>query len=162
MKLTADDIKGLPITLQFVVPDSYRDEMGHMNVMWYTHLFSRTFERFANLIGFNEAYMRESHSGSFALEHHVRYLSEVRVGSAISVRSRLLGRSAKRLHFMHFMTNDNTGALAATQENVSAHIDMQIRRMSPFPPQIAEAYDRLLAEHNRLGWQPPVCGVMKP
>ena len=34
------DLTALPITHRAVIPDDYLDEMGHMNVMWYTHLFS--------------------------------------------------------------------------------------------------------------------------
>jgi acyl-CoA thioesterase FadM len=88
--------------------------MGHMNVMWYTHLFSCAFEKFGEQFGFDEAYFRANHSGSFALETHVRYLAEVKVGQDVTVRSRAIGRSEKRLHFMHFMTIDSSGALAAT------------------------------------------------
>jgi acyl-CoA thioester hydrolase len=73
-----------------------------------------------------------------------------------------LGRSAKRLHFIHFMTVDETGALAATQENVSAHIDMRIRRTSSFPASITDRFDKLLAQHESFGWTAPVCGAMKP
>lgn len=162
MKLPQMNLEDLPITYQQEIPEHYRDEMGHMNVMWYTHLFSRSFEIFADQFGFNEAYFRASHAGSFALETHVRYLSEVRIGSHITVRSRLLGRSAKRLHFMHFMTIDESGALAAIQEHVGAHIDMRIRRMAPLPEEITRRFDKLLAEQNRLGWEAPVCGVMMP
>ena len=120
-----------------------------MNVMWYTHLFSSAFEQFAEGFGFGEAYFRANHTGSFALETHVRYLSEVRIGQHVTVRSRLLGRSEKRIHFMHFMTIDETGALAAIQEHVGAHIDMRIRRMAPLPSDIAARFDKLLAEQER-------------
>src|SRR5450755_4082794 len=106
------DLSALPITYRKLIPENYRDEMGHMNVMWYTHLFSCSFEKFADQFGFNEAYFRAHHAGSFALETHVRYLAEVRIGQHVTVRSRALGRSAKLLHFMHFMTIDESGALA--------------------------------------------------
>jgi acyl-CoA thioester hydrolase len=156
------DLEGLPITLRQYIPEEYRDVMGHMNVMWYTHLFSSAFVKFADEFGFGEAYFRANHAGSFALETHVRYLAEVRVGNHVTIRSRVLGRSAKRIHFMHFMTIDESGALAATQEHVGAHIDMRIRRMAPLPPEITERFDRLVAQQNALGWDAPVCGVMKP
>ena len=155
-------LAGLPVTLRREIPDNYRDEMGHMNVMWYTHLFSNAFEEFAGAFGFGEAYFRASQMGSFALETHTRYLSEVRIGNRVTIRSRVLGRSAKRIHFMHFMTIDETGALAAIQEHIGAHIDMRVRRMAPLPPEIADRFDRLLAEQNALGWAAPVCGIMKP
>ena len=131
-KPTLDDISLLPVTFQAAIPDSYRDEMGHMNVMWYTHLFSNAFELYAEAFGFTPAYMQANLMGSFALETHVRYLDEVRIGQHVTVRSRILGRSEKRMHFMHFMTIDESGALASTQEHVGAHIDMRIRRMAPW------------------------------
>lgn len=162
LSLTSRDLEALPVTFQHQVPESYRDEMGHMNVMWYTHLFSRAFEKFAGQFGMNEAYFRANLRGSFALETHVRFLAEVHIGKHITIRSRVVGRSAKRIHFLHFMIIDDSGALAAIQENVSAHIDMQVRRMCPLPPDMAERFDRLLAEQNALPWPAPVCGVMKP
>jgi len=162
MKLPLMNLEGLPITYRKEIPESYRDEMGHMNVMWYTHLFSQAFELFADRFGFNEAYFLANQTGSFALETHVRYLAEVHIGRNVTVRSRALGRSAKRIHFMHFMTIDETGALAAIQEHVGAHIDMRARRMAPLPADIAARFDRLVAEQNQLGWEAPVCGVMKP
>ncbi len=162
MKIPPLDLSGLPTTYQQLVPDSYRDEMGHMNVMWYTYLFGCAFDRFADQFGFNEAYFLANQAGSFALETHVRYLAEVRIGMHITIRSRVLGRSAKRMHFMHFMSIDENGALACTQEGVGAHIDMRTRRMSPFPEEIARRYDKLVEDQNQLGWEPPVCGSMTP
>jgi acyl-CoA thioester hydrolase len=162
MKYPNMTVEDLPVTYQQLVPDNYRDEMGHMNVMWYTYLFSMAFQKFAGQFGFDADYMRANSAGSFALETHTRYLSEVHVGSHVTIRTRLLGRSPKRFHFMHFMSNDSTGALAAVQEHIGAHIDMRIRRMAPFPESIATRFDKLLAEHDALGWPAPVCGAMKP
>jgi acyl-CoA thioester hydrolase len=162
IQISPQDLAGLPVTLRRHIPENYKDEMGHMNVMWYTHLFSSAFEQFASAFGFGEAYFREQQMGSFALETHVRYLSEVRIGNHVTVRSRLIGRSEKRIHFMHFMTIDESQALAAVQEHIGAHIDMRTRRMAALPPEITERFDRLLARQNALGWQAPVCGVMHP
>jgi acyl-CoA thioester hydrolase len=155
-------LKNLPITHQAVIPETYLDEMGHMNVMWYTHLFSRATEGLFELIGLTRAYFEGNQAGSFALEIHTRFLAEVRVGKPITIRSRLLGRSEKRPHFIHFMVMDDTDVLAATEEAVGTHVDMTVRRASPYPAPVAEVMDRLLAEHAGLTWKPPVCGVMKP
>jgi acyl-CoA thioesterase FadM len=161
-KLSLVDLEGLPITLQKEIPENYRDEMGHMNVMWYTHLFSHCFDKFGSQWGFNWAAWKERGIGSFVLEAHIRYLAEVKVGQHITLRSRALGRSAKRFHYMHFMTIDETGALAATCEQISAHMDMSIRRMSALAPELAAKFDELVARQNQLGWAAPVCGSMKP
>jgi acyl-CoA thioester hydrolase len=161
-KIQPLDLEGLPITYRQEIPENYRDEMGHMNVMWYTHLFSQAFDLFADAWGFNPPYCLANQAGSFALETHVRYINEVHIGRHVTVRSRALSRSAKRFHFMHFMTIDESGKLAAFQEHVAAHIDMRARRMAPIPPELAERFDQLVAQQNALGWDAPVCGIMRP
>ena len=159
---SAMDLSTLPITHEATILAKYLDDMGHMNVMWYTHLFDTAVYTLFEIIGLNLDYMKANDAGGFALETHVRYLSEVRVGHRVEVRTRLLGRSQKRFHLMNFMTNATKGDLAATFEVLGAHIDMSIRRMATFPPEIAERLDELLAEHQSLEWEAPVCGVMKP
>lgn len=34
------ELRQLPLTHQATIPEDYLDSMGHMNVMWYTHLFA--------------------------------------------------------------------------------------------------------------------------
>lgn len=162
MKKNRYDLSALPVTLRAVIPASYLDDMGHMNVMWYIHLFSGAAGNLFQLFGLTDDYFAAHQAGTFALEMHVRYLAEVRVGQTVEIRSRILGRSAKRLHFMHFMSHADTGVLAATEEAIGSHVDLKIRRTSPMPPASAEAVDRLLEAHRRLDWDAPVCGVMKP
>jgi acyl-CoA thioester hydrolase len=160
--VSPEQLAELPVTYRKEIPENYRDEMGHMNVMWYTHLFSQAFDKFGALWGFNWARWKEQGIGSFVLETHIRYLNEVKVGQHITIRSRALGRSAKRFHYLHFMTIDESGKLAATAEQISGHIDMKIRRMAPLGEEVAALFDKLVAQQNQLGWEPPVCGSMTP
>lgn len=154
--------KTLPITHRASIPESYLDDMGHMNVMWYTHLFGRATGALFRQIGLDRAYFESHRAGAFALKQMFCYLAEVRAGEAVTIYSRLLGRSAKRLHVMHFMAKDEGDVLAATAEFLATHIHMATRRTSPFPPAAAEPIDRLLAEHQALGWEAPVCGAIRP
>jgi acyl-CoA thioester hydrolase len=156
------DLTPLPVTHRAVIPETYLDEMGHMNVMWYTHLFSEAAWGLFQMVGLTPVYFEAHRAGSFALAQHFRYLKEVRLGQHLTLRSRVLGRTAKRWHTIHFMTIDELDLLAATAEAVSTHVDMTVRRSSPMPPAVADAIDRLLAEHSRLGWDAPVCGAMNP
>jgi acyl-CoA thioester hydrolase len=161
-KIGLAELEDLPITNQQEIPEEYRDVFGHMNVMWYTRLFGYSFDKFGGLFGFDVAYCRANLIGSFALETHIRYLSEVCIAQHITIRSRALGRSEKRIHYIHFMSVDDTGTLAATAEHISAHIDMGTRRMSPMPRDVCARFDDLVARQNQLSWNPPVCGSMKP
>jgi acyl-CoA thioesterase FadM len=56
--------------------------------------------------------------------------------------------------------DERDDVLSATGEIVSAHVDMNVRRQSPFPPALADAFDRLLTQHTALTWPAPVCGTM--
>ena len=133
-----------------------------MNVMWYTHLFSKATGEVFKLFGLTDAYCIDNDAGAFALECHLRYMAEVRVGKTVTLRSRVVGRSERRMHFMHFMEIEEEGRIAATAEFVGTHIDMGIRRSTPLPTHLATAYDELLTAHNQLDWDPPLCGIMKP
>ncbi len=159
---TALDLSSLPVTHEATIPVNYLDEMGHMNVMWYTHLFDTAVYGLFRIIGLDFEYMKTNNAGGFALETHVRYLSEVHVDHHVAVHTRLLGRSQKRFHIMNFMANETKGDLAATFEVLGAHIDMSVRRMATFPPSIADRLDALIEEHQSLPWEAPVCGVMRP
>jgi acyl-CoA thioester hydrolase len=97
------ELSALPLTLRTVISESYLDDMGHMNVMWYTHLFSMATGELFKLFGMDRDYLRECQAGMFALQQLFRYLVEVRVGEEVTIRSRVLGRSAKRVHMMHFI-----------------------------------------------------------
>ena len=156
------NLSSLPITHRAVIPESYLDMMGHMNVMWYTHLFSQAAWGLFQLVGLTREHFTAHRTGSFALTQHFRYLKEVRLGQNVTLRSRVLGRSAKRWHSIHFMTIDELDVLAATAEVGNTYVDMTVRRSAPMPPVIADAIDRLLAEHTKLDWDAPICGAIQP
>lgn len=160
--ISSTDLQMLPVTHQAEIPESYMDIMGHMNIMWYTHLFAHAMGGTFKLIGMERDYFVANQAGCFALKQFVNYLSEIRAGQKVTLRTRLLGRSPKRMHLMHFIVKDAGEVLASTAEIVAAHIDMQFRRTSPFPDSLANSIDRVVAQHAALGWKPPVCGVMQP
>jgi acyl-CoA thioester hydrolase len=160
-RITVADLTPLPVTHRAVIPGDYLDEMRHMNVMWYTHLFSLGAWGLFQVVGLTRDYFAANNAGSFALEQHFKYLKEVRAGQHVTIRSRVLGCTAKRWHVMHFMTIDELDALAATAESVHTHVDMIARRSSPMPTPITDTIDRLLAEHASLAWAAPSCGAMK-
>ena len=149
-KITPADLEMLPVGHRQRIPEDYLDEYKHMNVMWYTHLFSCALDDIFTRMGMTREYFEATHAGTFLLEAHVRYFNEVRVGQQVTIRTRAIGRSDRRFHLLHFMSNDDTGVLAATLETIGTHVELRIRRSAPFPAQVTAAFDRLLAEHERL------------
>ena len=156
------DLESLPVTYRAAIPEGFIDEFGHVNVMWYTHLFSEGAGGLFQMVGLTRQHLEADRAGTFALEQHFRYLKEVRLGQHVTLRSRVLGRTAKRWHTIHFMTIDEPDGLAATSETVSTYVDMTVRRSAPMPPGITSAIDRWLGEHVNLDWDAPICGAMNP
>jgi acyl-CoA thioester hydrolase len=144
------------------IPPEYLDAMAHMNVRWYMALFDEGAWRFFASFGMDEAYYRTRQAGGFALKHFIQYFAEVRVGETVAIRGRVLGRSAKRVHFMLFMVNETTDKLAATLEVLGSHADMRVRRTSPYPDDIAARLDALIEQQAALDWDAPVCGIIAP
>ncbi len=159
--ISLEQINDLPVFYRVTVAKDHLDVMGHMNVRWYIGFFDEA--TWANMahFGVDHAFFQEKQRGMFALEQHIRYFNEVRLEQTVRIHTRLLGRSAKRLHFMHFMVNESTSTLAATVEIIATHVDLSVRRTAPFSPEIAAQLDKILAEHTQLGWAAPVCGVMQ-
>lgn len=152
------DFSKLPLVYEGKVEPQHLDFLDHMNVMWYTHFFDKAIWNFYNGIGFGHDYHTNSGSGSFALEAHVRYYAELRVGDEFKVYMRAIKRSAKLFHFVEFLVRARDNELSATQEMLGIHIDMASRRSSPMPPPIAAIWDGLISEHSQLDWQPDLSG----
>lgn len=152
------NLNDLPVTNTKTIPEDYIDLMGHMNVMWYIHIFDFGTRSLFSDFGLSAEYVRTTRKGSFALESHIRYLNELRLGDTAIVRSRILDRSDKVIHLMHFVTREHDGALAATIELLSAHADLVQRRITPYPPEIAASIDAMLEVHRTLPWEAPLCG----
>lgn len=155
-----DDITALGSPYRVVIPPEYEDENGHMNMRWYLAIFDDAGYPLAARLGLTPEFHAQHGSGGYDLEHHLHYLSEVMVGDTIAVYTRLLDRSAKRIHYMMFMVNETRGALAAIFECVNSFADLTLRRTAPYPDEISRQIDALLAQHVRLGWAAPACGVM--
>ncbi|QDU55367.1 acyl-CoA thioesterase [Aeoliella mucimassa] len=160
LKPSIEQIKQLPHTYEADIPSDYLDEMGHMNVMWYTHLYGQGIRGFLNSVGFDRQYIEEQRCGTFALEKHVRYLSEVRVGENVAVYTRLVDCNGRLYHLMQYLVNETQQKLASTMETVSAHVDLNHRRMAEMPPHLTEAFEATAATHAELDWKSATCGVM--
>lgn len=157
-----DQITALSQVYRATIPTDYRDAMGHMNVRWYMVLFDEAGVVLFDRIGLTLGFYNQNDSGGFDLEHHLHYLNEVRIGDTVSIYARVLGRSAKRLHYMLFMVNETRGVLSAIMEIMNSYADLNVRRTAPYPEAITTRIDAMLAEHTALPWDAPVCGVMQP
>jgi acyl-CoA thioester hydrolase len=143
------------------IPEDYRDANGHMNMRWYLAIFDDASDVLHDHTGLTREYHRRHASGTFDLEHHIFFLNEVSPGDEVAVYMRFVARSSKRLRYLLFMVNVSRGKLAAIFECMNAFADLNVRKTAPFPDEIAEKVDEMLAYYNKLDWAPPVSGAMQ-
>jgi len=87
---------------------------------------------------------------TFTAEVHVRYLRELHEGDPVRVTFQLLAYDAKRMHYFEQLFHAEEGWVSATSENMSLHIDMNMKKVSPFPRQVERCLARMKAAHAQL------------
>jgi acyl-CoA thioester hydrolase len=135
------------------VAPEWIDYNGHMNVAYYVLAFDRATDRLFEYLGVGERYRRATNHSVFALEAHVTYEQELRVGDEFAIATRLIDADRKRLHLFHTMTRAD-GALASTIEVMGLHVDLSGPRSAPFTDEIFARIEALLAEHRQLPTPP--------
>jgi acyl-CoA thioester hydrolase len=142
-----------PVATRLEILPEWTDQNGHMNVAYYVLAFDRATDAFYDRLGIGWSTLREGRS-LFTLAMNVDYLAEVFAGETVSIASRLLDCDSKRLHYLHEMSRERDGALAATNEVVALHVAMQTRRSEPFPPEVAERLTAMQSAHVALPLPP--------
>ncbi len=119
------------------------DSNDHMNLAFYVLMFDYATDAIYAEFGMDRSYKAQTNCGTFAAETHILYLQELRVGERVRVVSQVLAADAKRVHLAHEMIRLNDGKSAATQELMYLHVDLELRRVVPWPDwlhaRIAEA-----------------------
>ena len=122
------------------------DHMGHMNVMWYVGKFDEATWNLAAMVGITPSYIRDSGCGAAAVQQNITYKRELVAGDTVVVRSRVVEVREKVLRFVHVMEQAETGVEAALCDITGVHLDRQLRKSVPFPPDIAAGLRALVLE----------------
>lgn len=133
------------------------DYNGHMNVAYYVLVFDRATDVWFEHLGLGEDYRTRSGCSIFALELHVVYLAELKLGDPLRVTTQLLDHDEKRLHFFHRMYHAERGAGAAGLEIMVMNIDLATRKARAFPPDVTARIEAVAAAHAALP-RPPEAG----
>ena len=157
-----EQVHMLPRYFARTVPPEFLDQNGHMNIQHYFGLYNEAGGAFFQSMGVDLTYFTERRLGIFDLEHHVWYLAECHAGDEVAVYGRTLARSEKRMHGVWFVTNESRRAVSCIFEFLSSHADLDARRTSAFPDDVAGSIDALIAKDAALPWPAPVSGVITP
>ena len=139
---------GPPRVCQGRVRSEWIDYNGHMNVAYYVLAFDEATDRFQDVLGLDANYRQTSGSSTFALEMHVNYVREIHQDAPYLITTRMLDADHKRIHLFHEMWHSDEGWLAATNEVLTMHIDLEARRSIAFPQAVQQHINRTLASHS--------------
>ena len=139
------------------------DYNGHMNVVHYRAAFdAATDGLFAHLRLGPDDYNARTGATLMVVEEHTRYHAELAEGDRYRILARLVGHSAKKLHYLLAMEHLDGGLLAATHEELALHVDLAARRSSPLPADALAAIEALEAAQARLPAPPDLGRVIVP
>lgn len=140
-------IEGVEVYRGEVVPE-WIDINSHMNVAYYVLAFDQGVDSAWQDFGITDDYIREQNKSTFAVEAHIMYRRELRLGDPYIVTTQVLAFDAKRLHQFQRMYHATEGYLAATAEWMNLHVNMETRRVSPWPESILGGIRGFVARHG--------------
>jgi acyl-CoA thioester hydrolase len=127
------------------------DYNGHLNMAYYHVMFDNALGEALALVGLGEDYVKARGKSFFTGEAHVIYKRELHLEDPVRVRVQLVDFDAKRLHIVEELCHATEGWTSATCELISLHVDLETRKVAPFPDDIVE---NLAHMRNTHGWLP--------
>jgi acyl-CoA thioester hydrolase len=130
----------------YVVRPEWIDYNGHLNLAYYLVLFDQATDALWEPLGLGEGLRAAGHT-TFAAESHILYRAELLAGDEVVIDSQILAVDGKRLHGAHEMRRVADGALAAMQELMYLCVDMETRRVAPWPGELLVGLQRAAEDH---------------
>jgi acyl-CoA thioester hydrolase len=109
-----------------------------------------------------EEYTARTGATLMVVEEHTRYHAELAEGARYRILARVVGHSAKKLHYLLAMEHLDRGVLAATHEELALHVNLAARRATPLPTAALAAVEALEVAHARLPLPPDLGRVIAP
>jgi|SRR6185369_9521421 acyl-CoA thioester hydrolase len=108
------------------------DHLGHMNNMWYAGKFDEGSWNLLVQIGMTPGFMREADRGLATVEQITTFKKELVAGDSVEVRSQVVEVRDRVLRLHHTMHNVETGEVCATCAITAVHMDLTLRKATPF------------------------------
>lgn len=140
----------LPEIWRETVRGEWCDYNGHLNMAYYVLIFDHATDVFHGNLGLDKPYRLETNCSTFAVEIHTTYVAEVHEGDEVSVTTQLIDHDEKRLHYFHRLYHAEKGFLSATNEIMTVHVDLGVRKVVPFSAGIQEKAAALYGLHRHL------------
>lgn len=138
------------ISTPMAVEPQWIDYNGHLNMAYYNVLFDRCVDQLWARFGMGHGYIQQRNKSTFTAECHVRYVRELHLNDPVQVSVTVVGYDRKRIHTYQELIHAEEGWLSATSENMSLHMDMDVRKVGPFPDDVLERIQAVAAAHQAI------------
>lgn len=142
-------LPGITVYSGDVIPE-WIDLNGHMNVAYYLLAFDRAVDGLWSQIGITKKYTDETRGSTFAVESHVTWQRELKVAEPFVITSQIIAFDEKRIHQFQRMYHAGEKYLAATAEWMNLHVNLNTRKVSPWPAEILAELDAVTRKQNKL------------
>ena len=130
-------------TFKINVQDQWIDYNNHMQDAYYGLIFSYAVDHFQDVVGFDKDYRSKTGCTIFVIEDHKFYLSEVKLGSELVIKTTLMDTDKEKfiLH-SQMLVNDK---IAAVSEMLQAHVNtIPIPKITKMPELVYNKFTDLL------------------
>ena len=157
---TYAELVDLPAYAEQPVPMAFQDNNGQLNIRHYLGIGSEGLDECLVGVGIAHNWPLTTGMAVLSAEHHLTYVHELRTGDRMSVRVRLLGRSAKAAHAQVFVLDDTHQELSCVFEEILLCVRLDPRGAEPWPDDIAASLDAAIAEHATLPFEASTSGCL--
>ncbi len=133
------------------IDSDWVDYNGHLNQAYYGVIFDRAIDDALMPIGLGPDYIKQRNCSYMTVESHTCFIRELMQTDPVRVVSRILDVDDKRLHMYCELQHAIDGWDAATVEYMFLHIDMSVRRTSPWPSDLRGRLEALKIAAEPLG-----------
>lgn len=149
--MSDSDLKGIEALRGAVLPE-WIDVNNHMNVAYYVLAFDQAVDSLWETFGITEDHINISSSSTFAVESHITWQRELALDEPYIITSQLLAYDEKRIHQFMRMYHAQKGFVAATAEWLNLHVDLSVRKVSPWPDAIRQKIAEFAERQQAWGW----------
>jgi acyl-CoA thioester hydrolase len=122
------------------------DYNGHLRDAYYGLIASYACDALMDRLHMDAAYRERTRNTLYTVEMHIHYLREIKKSDIVLVNVRMLGADEKRIHAAFDVFREGDPDAAASVELMLLHVNQgETVKTAPFPPEVAEAVNALVA-----------------
>ena len=134
-----------------VLPE-WIDMNGHMNVAYYVKAFDLAIDVHWAELGITQNYIEIENLSTFSVESHITYQDEMKVREKFRIASHVLAYDDKRIHLFQRMYKGTADHIVATAEWMNLHVNLETRRVTPWPSKILMLLEEQVKAHKKIIW----------